>query len=59
MTCKCGFKFSEPGEYRNCDAFIDGNGQSGVICPDCGKAYINGVEVTIGNGNITKNSGNK
>lgn len=39
MNCKCGFKFSGPGEFRNSEAFIlDGNG--GVICPKCGQAYV-------------------
>jgi len=38
--CSCGFKFADPGEFRNCDAFITAEGKSGVICPDCGKKYI-------------------
>ena len=40
MKCKCGFKFSEAGEYRNCEAFITTNGKSGIVCPDCGAKYI-------------------
>ena len=36
-TCECGFKFSKPGEFRNCDAFITKDGKSGVICPICKK----------------------
>ena len=47
MTCSCGFKFSEPGEFRNCGAFITKDGQGGIICPECGKAYVNGVEVEL------------
>lgn len=46
MECKCGFKFSGPGEYRNCQAFIV-DGKSGIVCPDCGKKYIDGNEVEI------------
>jgi len=43
MKCyKCGFKFAGPGEFRNCEAFIDGDGRSGVICPECGTKYVNG-----------------
>jgi hypothetical protein len=47
MKCKCGFKFSGPGEFRNCDAFITKEGQSGVICPKCGTKYIGNKEVNI------------
>ena len=47
MKCKCGFKFSRPGEFRNCDAFITKDGQSGVICPKCGTKYIGNKEVNI------------
>ena len=47
MKCKCGFKFAGPGEFRNCDAFIDENGQSGVICPECNQAYVNGEPVKL------------
>lgn len=47
MKCKCGFKFAGPGEYRNCEAFITTEGQSGIICPDCETAYVNGVEVVL------------
>lgn len=47
MKCKCGFRFAGAGEFRNCDAFITENGQSGVICPDCKKAYVNGKLVRL------------
>ena len=47
MTCSCGFKFAGAGEFRNCEAFITNEGQSGVVCPDCGKTYVNGEEVKI------------
>lgn len=42
MNCACGFKFSGPGEYRNCEAFVTSDGQSGIICPNCGNCYVNG-----------------
>jgi hypothetical protein len=38
--CECGFKFSGPGEFRNCEAFITNKGKSGVVCSDCGKKYL-------------------
>jgi len=47
MKCKCGFKFSGPGEYRNCQGFITTEGKSGIICPDCGTMYIKGKEVFV------------
>ena len=47
MKCKCGFKFSGPGEFRNCEAFVTEKGDSGVICPECGRAYVKGEEVKI------------
>lgn len=47
MTCKCGFKFSGPGEFRNCDAFITDKGESGVVCPKCGRSYVNGKQVNV------------
>lgn len=40
MNCECGFKFSGPGEIRNCGAFITEKGHSGIICPECGKRYV-------------------
>lgn len=39
MECECGFKFAEPDDYRNCEAFLDENGQWWVRCPECGKEY--------------------
>jgi hypothetical protein len=48
MTCSCGFKFAGPGEFRNCDAFIM-DGKGGVICPKCGKWWLDGKEVKIQN----------
>jgi hypothetical protein len=39
-TCKCGFKFAGPGEFRNCEAFVTGKGESGVVCPECKQAYV-------------------
>lgn len=47
MKCKCGFKFSEPGEFRNCEAFITEQGQGGYTCPECDTSYVNGVEVKV------------
>ncbi len=40
MECSCGFKFAGPGEFRNCQAFIDGNVNGVVICPKCGNKYV-------------------
>ena len=39
MKCKCGFKFAGPGEYRNCDAYRDKDGQWWIVCPQCGREY--------------------
>ena len=47
MTCVCGFKFAGPGEFRNCEAFVTEQGDSGVICPKCRKAWVNGQEITL------------
>ena len=47
MECKCGFKFSGAGEFRNCEAFIASGGQGGVICPKCGRKYVGETEVKI------------
>jgi len=47
MKCKCGFQFSGPGEFRNCEAFITEKGKGGVICPKCGTAYVDGIEVKL------------
>lgn len=44
MKCKCGFKFSGAGEFRNCEAFVDDKGRSGVICPKCGASYLSEVK---------------
>ena len=48
MKCECGFKFSGPGEFRNCEAFVTDKG-SGVICPDCGTSYVDEKKVEKGN----------
>lgn len=42
LICVCGFKFAGPGEFRNCEAFVTGDGKSGVICPECGREYVEG-----------------
>ena len=47
LTCKCGFAFAGPGEFRNCEAFICPDGQSGVTCPECGTNYVNGEEYVL------------
>lgn len=47
MNCKCGFKFSEPGEFRNCEAFITNEGEGGFICPKCSRAYVGKREVQL------------
>jgi len=41
LECVCKFVFAGPGEFRNCNAFIDDEGDSGVICPKCGREYVN------------------
>ena len=46
MICECGFRFSGPGEFRNCEAFIVEEG-SCVVCPDCGKKYLDGMEYEV------------
>jgi DNA-directed RNA polymerase subunit RPC12/RpoP len=38
--CTCGFQFSKPGEFRNCEAFITEDGDSAVVCPECGSIWI-------------------
>jgi len=45
MKCTCGFKFAGLGEFRNCDGFVTEQGRSGVVCPKCGKKYVDGREV--------------
>ena len=47
MKCKCGFQFSDVGEFRNCAAFITKDGEGGITCPDCGRNYVDGQEVII------------
>lgn len=47
MKCKCGFEFAGPGKFRNCEAFVTSEGDSGIICPVCGTAYIDGKEVKL------------
>jgi hypothetical protein len=42
LICECGFKFAGAGEFRNCGAFVTQNGESGVVCPRCNNAYVNG-----------------
>jgi len=53
MKCVCGFRFAGPAEFRNCEAFVTFAGRSGVICPQCSRAYIGGREVTIVDGCAT------
>ena len=50
MNCSCGFKFAGPGEFRNCEAFINSEGKGGVTCPNCGKHYVDGREVILEGG---------
>jgi len=45
LKCECGFQFAGAGEFRNCEAFTTKDGQSGVICPKCNNAYVNGAFV--------------
>lgn len=48
MECECGFRFSGAGELRNCQAFITKDGESGIVCPKCGRKYVKkkGVSAT-------------
>ncbi len=39
MKCDCGFKFSDPGEFRNCECFFK-DGKWINICPDCEKQWV-------------------
>ena len=38
MTCECGFKFSGPGEFRNCEVYVTEEGTI-KVCPECGREY--------------------
>jgi len=39
IKCQCGFVFAGPGEFRNCQAYMDDKGQWWLVCPKCGKEY--------------------
>jgi len=39
LMCECGFKFAGPGEYRNCEAYLDKDDQWWIVCPKCGMEY--------------------
>lgn len=54
MKCKCGFKFSGAGEFRNCEAFISATGKGGITCPKCNTSYIDGLEVKLKDKEIKK-----
>ena len=41
LKCKCGFKFSGPGEFRNCNIEIV-DGKTIIVCPQCDTRYKNG-----------------
>lgn len=38
MNCACGFRFSGPDEFRNCEAFKK-DSQWYIVCPTCKKVY--------------------
>lgn len=40
MKCDCGFKFSGPGKFRNCTAYLNKEGKWVYICPKCNKEYL-------------------
>lgn len=40
MNCSCGFKFSEPNEFRNCECHLTAEGQWIYVCPTCKKEYF-------------------
>jgi uncharacterized protein (UPF0212 family) len=48
MVCECGYKFNE-GDA----AYVTWNSKAGVICPECGNAYVDGVLVN-GEDNLNK-----
>ena len=37
--CECGFKFSQLGEFRNCDSHMDKKNQWWLVCPECGRHF--------------------
>lgn len=37
--CSCGFEFSGPGEFRNCEVYTDDKGNIIAICPRCKAKY--------------------
>lgn len=39
MKCECGFRFAGAGEFRNCETFLNKEGEWIVICPKCRKQY--------------------
>jgi hypothetical protein len=40
MRCECGYEFSEPGEYRREQTFLNEKFEVGVICPKCGASHV-------------------
>jgi len=38
--CTCGFEFSGPGEFRNCEIYVDKDGNTIAVCPKCEEKYI-------------------
>lgn len=40
IKCMCGFKFSKPGEFRNCKVYLNKDNKWVSVCPKCGKEWI-------------------
>lgn len=40
MRCECGYEFSEPGEYRREQTFLNEKFEVGMICPKCGGSRV-------------------
>ena len=47
MKCNCGFQFSGPGEFRNCNVVITTEGKTVAVCPECGTKYLKEQEVNV------------
>jgi hypothetical protein len=38
--CECGFKFSKPGEFRNCVVYLNKENKWVKVCPKCEREYL-------------------
>jgi len=39
QVCVCGFVFSGPGEYRNCETYMGLEKVWWLVCPKCNRVY--------------------